>query len=140
MSVERRITATGYWPGSFYPEEASRRVERWGDVAEARTALDGLIYKSVPFAIEWAEIEGGTLTDDQGLEHRLADVTVRKSGRTYIGGETYSVDRLRAMAAEDPDQYRILLLNVEGNGYASAVLTPAGNWQFLEPDDRVVPV
>jgi len=60
------------------------------------------------------------------------------SGMVYLG-EKYSLSRLKKEFGNKKD-YRILISNVEDNGYKGAVKTRRGNWQPLTEKDKVLTI
>lgn len=73
-----------------------------------------------------------------GLRVSVTRIRQNISGMHFIGGQILTVDDVRALAKIDPQNYRILLANMEGNGWANIVKTRSGNTRPLEAGDCVV--
>jgi len=68
-------------------------------------------------------------------EHKITGKRKNESVKIFFG-KKYSIAELKAR--KDPD-LRILISNVEGNGYAYGVYCVTQNWQAAEENDIVLP-
>jgi hypothetical protein len=128
MTTRIRTTATPLYPGSFFPEEGSPVTI---PDASPETALRAVSGDEGWFAVEVDTFTEERWTNGRGGEQWIA-VSPRKSYRIYAGEEL--------IAADIPDipENRILLRNMEGNGWRSVVRTRSGNFQPLADGDVVV--
>ncbi|MGN6383687.1 MAG: hypothetical protein ACTHMK_13875 [Dyella sp.] len=63
---------------------------------------------------------------------------LNKLGGTTLIGHAYSLAELKAEFGSS-EKHRILISNIEGNGYLGACLCRTGNWQPIDEDTTVVP-
>ncbi len=127
---ERRVTY--YLPGTFFAEDTTRRIGDGPDIVQraAAGAPAGafcFVLSTVLAADPVPDGEGGTL--------RVQPKTVETTGRYYLGGDILDRD---GVAALDGD-HRILLSNMDGNGWPRVVRTRFGNFQPFEAGDVVLP-
>lgn len=131
-SVQTRHYAEYLMPGSFFPEETTKRLDE-RNVEEAimkapKSAFCFSLYDIdyVKLDLEQANVVG---------KDEAAGPVKNKSGRYYLGGKIYTVAELKKA---HPDK-TILICNIEGNGYTHAIQSRLGNWQHFEPDkDQLV--
>lgn len=110
------------YPGSFFPEHSTREIASRDDVGDLPERA---------FCYEIYDREEVTLDGEV-----LRGEAKNKSGRFYIGGELFSVERLKA---ELPD-HDILISNIEQHDEQMAIKCRTGNWQpFFKGDSIVVP-
>ena len=116
-----------YMPGSFFSEDEAREISDCSiDAAVAQAPEDAfafVLYDRPVIDFEY----------DPKL-FRVAPVPQNESGKHYLGGKTYTPDELRAL----PGDHRILIGNVEGNGWGRAIQCRTGNWQPFEEGDVLV--
>lgn len=119
MSDSKTVTFIRFfYPGSFVSETSVRQVES----REAPTEIP-------KGAFGW-NFYDKTLIVENGEE--LWGKEKNTSGKTYIG-EVYDIARVKA---EMPNE-RILISNMENNGYKSVVVTGRGTFP-LNDGDRVI--
>jgi hypothetical protein len=109
------------YPGTFFAESGSRRVER----RELPEAIPGQATGYRFFTRTEVDVDG------EKLVGRPKDY----SGWTYFGKE-YSAEQVQAMAGE---HVRILRDNMRINGWTRVVQTAYGQWYPLTDGDVVVP-
>jgi uncharacterized protein (UPF0128 family) len=108
-----------YYPGSFFPETSVKEIKSRKEKIETPKGCYGYMF----FDQEEIESNGETLIGKPK----------NKSGMTYFG-KKYSIEDLKREFPEN----RILISNIEGNGYKFAVKTIRGNWQPVDKKDKVV--
>ncbi len=107
-----------YYPGSFVSETTDREVKDRSIPERPERA----------YAIEFYDREEETLN---------GEVLVGKAknfSKTYYWGEVYDLERLKREYGHE----RILISNIEGNGYKAAIKTVRGNWQTFGDNDEVI--
>lgn len=120
-------------PGSFLNESDSRELsDRSIDAAIARapeSAFAFVLYDTAEIDFEY----------DPAL-FRVSPRPQNESGKHYIGGEVFTPDELRQLAAQEgePHKYDVLIANVEGNRWGRAIRCRTGNWQPFEEGDVLV--
>lgn len=112
---------TFLYPGSFFPEESTVAVESW-DPEPWRNWEASRPYR--PFAFYFTTRERG----DADLDSRQT----AKSGRYYLGGETFHVDEL-----PQDESHRILRSNIAQHEGKTAIRCSTGNWQPFLPEDTL---
>jgi hypothetical protein len=110
-----------YYPGTFVAETETREVAS-RDVPPDDVPRGAYGYRF--FDREEVEQDGETLRGER-----------KNWSPTTFYGHEYTVEQLKA---EFPSE-RILISNVEGNGYKRAVRTDRGWWQQLSDGDVVLP-
>lgn len=108
-----------YYPGSFFPETSVLEIKSRKDKLDIPKQCYGYMF----FDIEEIETKGEKLTGNRK----------NQSGMTFIG-QKYTVEEIKK---EFPDN-RILISNIENNGYLFAVKTRCGNWQPVGKKDKVL--
>jgi hypothetical protein len=128
-----------YWlPGSFLSERDGRELpERTTDAAVAAAPEHA-------FAFELYDTAVADFDFDAGL-FKVVPIPLDESAKHYLGGDVFTCDELRALAAEegDPRKYDILIANVsrwtpEGMVEGRAIRCRTGNWQPFEDGDVLV--
>lgn len=110
------------YPGTFFSEDSSKEV---ADRDPAKVEVpQGAFCFSFYDQIVGVAIEGGK-------EIPVSSGALDRSPKYYYGGKVYTVEKLKE---EFPNE-RILISNVEGNGYKRAIKCRTGNWQPLEDSD-----
>lgn len=131
MSKMQRHFVTFYSPGTFVAESSTEPIAAW-DV-DAAVEMAGKIterYGARPYGFRFTTRARG----DGDLDSKV----VATSPMHYIGGLVRTLEEVRAKA--DPKE-RILLSNMEGNGYARVWQTTKG-WLWTQPlndNDVVLP-
>ncbi len=125
----RKFTVvTFYRPGSFFSEESTQEVTTHDPKEIAKLAPE----HSFCFTIR-DYVAKTTIVD--GEEFEKTEAEGESTGRFYIGGSVYTVDEMRAQFGEDSDK-RILISNMESNGWPAVIQCKTGNWQpFGEKDE-----
>jgi hypothetical protein len=124
----RELVRETLFPGLLYMEKEEAVVPDRSPPLDERCAVVG--YRFVERdRFDTLREDGKTVTTHE---------PVGKPGPwTYIG-ERLSLAKVQAMQAEDPERWRILRSNMEGNGYEAVVRTRHGQCLPLEADDVVV--
>jgi hypothetical protein len=119
--------ATLFKPGSFFPEESTKDLDDRTLEEVAREAGPDV------FAVQsfWQMRTTAIVDGEQQVGY---GPPFARSSRLYVGGTVYTVEELKAAF---PDE-RVLIHNIEGNGYERAIYCRTGNWQPLEKEDRVL--
>lgn len=115
-------------PGLLFPEETTRQLDARDPAEAAEKAPEGA------FAFVLYDLP---VVPDTGLDPEQFRVTPKRqnvSKRYYLGGTLHSLDEVRAMG----DDKRTLVANMEGNGWATVICTPFGNWQPFEDGDTLL--
>jgi hypothetical protein len=111
-----------YYPGSFVSETSSVMVsDRSAPVVIPERAYG---YR---FFARTEVVEDG---------ERLVGANRDYSPMTYFG-EVLTVDQVKALPEHRHDQYRVLISNMECNGWKSVVRTVQGNFQPINEGDTV---
>lgn len=121
---------TFYSPGTFVAEESTRLIDSW-DVEAAQRMADGVQerYGAVPYGFRF--ITRGRA--DNELDSRI----VARSSFYWLGG---TVETLAEVKARATDADRILIRNMEGNGW-DRIITNTNSWKWTQPlgaDDVVL--
>lgn len=124
--MSTRTYVTVMYPGSFFPEESTRRVNS-RDPDELLKTLEPGAFAFQFFDRTEMEVAGETLTGQPQ----------NQSGTFYIGKE-YSLAEVKAEFGASKER-RILIGNLEGNNYARAVHCRTRNWRPLLEGDVVIP-
>lgn len=135
MNERTRYTATYLYPGSFFPEEASRDVPEptFEAAALAGPDEDGYFRKDGWYAVRITAIREKRFTSDDG-EEAWVKQDAKRVGSWIVGERVHHEDERLA-----GDQFDILRSNIRSNsddGYG--VLTRCGNWQIASDYTEVV--
>lgn len=84
---------------------------------------------------------------DSALFH-VSPIAQNRSAKHYLGGQVFTCDELRTLAARegDPDKYRTLIANItswDADGHQTegrAIRCRTGNWQPFEDGDVLIDV
>lgn len=127
----KRHFVTFYSPGTFVAETTTQEIEAW-DTLEALQRAARIVerYEARPYGFRFTTRERG----DAELDSRETAV----SPMYYLGGRVETIDEIRARG-DDCD--RILLSNMEANGWDRVVTTytPYRCTQPLREGDVVLP-
>jgi hypothetical protein len=105
-------------PGTFVAEQTTRPIDSW-DVEAAKRMADGIVerYGATPYAFYFTTRERG----DADLDSK----ETKRSPNYFLGGE---VETLRQVKARNDDSERILISNMECNGF-DRVLVNRNSWK-----------
>jgi hypothetical protein len=119
-------------PGTFVAETSDKPIDSW-DVEAAKKMARQITERhgATPYGFQFVTMGRG----DNDLNSRELD----RSPMYYLGGKVETLAEVKARAT---DRDRILISNMEGNGYERIVTTINGyKWtQPLRPDDVVLEV
>lgn len=132
MTQHEKLTATYYYPGSFFAEDVTVAITAPTFEAAVRARDD-----SGWFAVEIKRTPMKVFRSDDGEERTLAAAKPVKVGK-WIVGEAFTVDEVKQYAEDTGKDLHILIANAEGNGWPRLCLTRRGNWQPVEAGDTVV--
>lgn len=121
---------TFYSPGTFVSEETTKPIDSW-DIEAAKAMASAVTerYSAKPYGFKFS-------TRSRGLED-LDSKTTKTSPMYYLGGKVETLAEVRARAT---DADRILISNMEGNGW-NRIITNTNSWKFTAPlraDDVVL--
>lgn len=122
---------TFYSPGSFVAEESTKPIESL-DVELAKGMAEAITerYNATPYGFRFST---RARVDDELDSHVVA-----RSGMYFLGGVIETLDQVKARAT---DKERILISNMEGNGW-NRIVTNDNSWRWTQPledDDVVLP-
>jgi hypothetical protein len=135
MATRRQHFVEFISPGTFFNETSVRPIETQ-DIAKA-VAMSREIherYDARPYAFQFfTSIVSDPIKDDEGGELQVQSREITRSGRHYIGGEVVTYDDVKAR--NDPKN-RILLSNMEGNGWWAMIENKTG-WLVTQPFEPI---
>lgn len=113
---------TFFSPGSFVAETSTEPIESW-DVDAAQQMARDIVerYRASPYGFQFS-------TRTRGPKDLDSQVTAR-SPMYYLGGRVETLAEVKARATE---QDRILVANMEGNGY-ERIVTNNNSWRWTQP-------
>lgn len=113
---------TFYSPGTFVAETSEREIASW-DVDQAVEMARSISerYSATPYGFQFSTRERG---DDDFNSKETA-----RSGTYYLGGKVETLEQLKARAT---DKERILVSNMEGNGW-KRIITNDNSWRWTQP-------
>ena len=113
---------TFYSPGTFVHEETTKPIDKWDvDMAVKMAAKVTERYDSRPFGFQFS-------TRERKAKEVDSRVTTRSS-MYYLGGTVETLAEVKARATKDD---RILVQNMEGNGW-DRVVTTNTPWRCIQP-------
>lgn len=121
---------TFYSPGTFFAETNTEKVDAWdvdAAIERARSVLHR--YNAMPYGFRFTTRGRGS--DDLDAKE------ISQSPMYYLGG---AVETLAEVKARDNPGDRILISNMDGNGY-DRIITNNNSWKWtqpLRPDDVVL--
>lgn len=115
-------------PGSFFSETGAVQLEA-RDVDEAVAKAPGHAFCFQLFDRYVIDFE----YDKRRFQ--VAPKRTNESGRYYLGGETFTLEQVRAMG----DDFRTLAANMNGN-WPLVIRTRHGNWQPFDDGDTLLEV
>ena len=123
MTVEHWVEYR--FPGTLFSETSTKQLNGPDLASEA--------HKNFPrnafgFQLFDVRVRKGKLEDGEKITQRDR---INKDTMYFPGGKVYSVNDIKALSGD----HRVLISNMEGNGWTHVVKTCQGNWQ---PFDRGV--
>jgi hypothetical protein len=130
MSSMTKHYVTFYSPGTFVAEESTKEIASW-DVDAALTMAREIKerYNATPYGFRFS-------TRTRGANDFVPKETTR-SPLYYLGGKVETLAEVKARATEKD---RILISNMEGNGW-DRIITNDNSWRWTQPlqkDDVVL--
>lgn len=124
MSDVSKHFVTFYSPGTLFAETTTKPVDSW-DVDAALKLMQDVTerYNAKPYGFRFTTRSRG----DNDLDSREID----RSPMYFVGGKVETLAEIRSR--NDPAD-RILLANMEGNGY-DRVWTATEGWSWTQPLD-----
>lgn len=121
---------TFYSPGTFVAETSEFPIRAW-DVEAAKKLASGVKerYGALPYGFRFT-------TRTRGAKD-LDSKQTAQSPMYFLGGKVETLAEVKARATKDD---RILVSNMEGNGYAR-IITNSNSWRWTQPlgaDDVVL--
>lgn len=110
-----------YYPGAFFPENSIKEIKNRRTPRNIPKSSYGFMY----FDQEEFKLNDEILTGERK----------NKSGMTFLG-KKYTIEELK----KDFPDHKILISNIENNGYQFAVKTRLGNWQPVGEIDKVIDI
>lgn len=120
---------TFYSPGTFVAEETTKPLDAWSVDLAVRMAREiKERHGAVPYGFRFSTRERGP---DDLDSHESA-----RGPMYYLGGKVETLEQVKARATEKD---RILIRNMEGNGW-HRIITNNNSWRWTQPlnDDDVV--
>jgi hypothetical protein len=120
---------TYYSPGTFVAETSIRKIDSWNVDEAMRVARSiGERYSATPYGFKFSTRSRG----EDDLDSRVT----KESPMYYLGGKVETLADVKARATEKD---RILVSNMEGNGYRR-IITNDNSWRWTQPlnDDDIV--
>ncbi len=113
---------TFYSPGTFVAEESTKPVDSW-DVEAAKQMARSIRerYNAAPYGFQFTTRSSGP----EDLDSKRTD----KSPFYWLGG---TVETLAEVKARATDKDRILVSNMECNGFAR-IITNNNSWKWTQP-------
>lgn len=129
MAKIEKHFVTFYSPGTFVAEESTKPIAAWDvDAAVAMAHAITERYSATPYGFRFTTRSRG--------ENDLDSTVTKTSPLYWLGGTVETLAEVKARATEKD---RILVSNMEGNGYAR-IITNNNSWRWTMPlgDDDVV--
>lgn len=118
-------------PGTFVAESTTKPIDSWDVETAVLMAADiKERYGATPYGFRF-------LTKSRGPDDLDSKVTAKSPGTYYLGGKIETLEQVKAR--NDPKD-RILIANMEGNGY-DRIVTNDNSWSWTRPlgkDDVVL--
>ena len=122
MKYVRTTYVEFLYPGSFMSESSTREVKT-RDTSKVKVPKNAFCFSFFDILSVVVEADGNKV--------KLTSERVNMSPKHYYGGRLYTVAELK----RDFPGERILISNIEGNGYKKAIRCRTGNWQPFEETD-----
>jgi hypothetical protein len=118
-------------PGSFFPEECSKKLpERTIAAAVAEAPEDAYCFTFY---------DRVATAPDLGSELMVVRRPLNRSSRHYLGGQVFTLPELRTWIDEHGGDERHFALYANIRGYGTrAILCRTGNWQPFTDDDVLI--
>ena len=118
----QRHFVTFFSPGTFVAERSTKPIEQWNIIVAKKMAHTiRERYGATPYGFQFT-------TRSRTGEDLDSKVTA-SSAFYYLGGTIETLDQVKARATEED---RILISNMEGNGWAR-VITNDNSWPWTQP-------
>ena len=120
---------TFYSPGTLFAEQSTKKIDSWDpDVAMEMARGIKERYGATPYGFRFS-------TRGRGPKD-LDSSEIDRSPMYFLGGKIETIEEVRER--NDPDE-RILLSNMEGNGY-DRIIVNTNSWRVTQPfnDDDVL--
>jgi hypothetical protein len=118
-----------YSPGTFFAEQSTKEIKSW-DIKKAKDMVKGIKerYNAIPYGFQF-------ITKSRGIKD-LDSKVIKQSPMYYLGGEVLTLKQV--IAKNDPKD-KILISNMENNGYKRIVIN-RNSWMWTQPlkDDDIV--
>ncbi|MEK7631382.1 MAG: hypothetical protein AAB445_00740 [Patescibacteria group bacterium] len=122
MNLVRKTYIEFLYPGVFLNESSTQEIKT-RDVSRVKVPKNAYCFKFFDIL--------SLAVKTEGEEVLLTSERINVSPRHYYGGKLYTIAELKR---EFPNE-RVLIGNIEGNGYKQAIRCRTGNWQtFTETD------
>jgi len=110
-------------PGTFMAEDSTKPIDSW-DIEQAKKMAESITerYNAIPYCFYFTTRERG--------EKDLDSHETKRSGNYYL--PHCKVETLAEVKKRNDPKERILLSNMEGNGYKKVVTTTKG-WKWTQP-------
>ncbi len=113
---------TFYSPGTFVAETTERPIEAWDvDAAKAMARTIRERHGATPYGFRFSSRSRGKAD--------LGSKVTATSPLYYLGGMVETLAEVKARATEAD---RILIANMEGNGY-DRIITNTNSWKWVQP-------
>jgi len=122
MAKVEKHFVTFFSPGTFVAEETEKPIDSW-DVEKACAMATEVLerYNATPYGFQFTTRSRG----DADLDSKVT----KRSPIYYLGGKVETLAQVKARATEKD---RILVANMEGNGY-DRIITNTNSWRFTGP-------
>jgi hypothetical protein len=118
---------TFYSPGTFVSETSEKSIDSWNvETAKNMARKIKERYSATPFGFQFSTRTRG--------ENELDSHVSKTSPMYYLGGKVETLDEVKARAT---DKDRILISNMEGNGW-NRIITNNNSWRILYDKDVVL--
>jgi hypothetical protein len=121
-TVKKAHFVTFYSPGTFVSESSTKPINAW-DIEAAKKMARGVHERhgACPYGFQFTTRGRGANDLDSSV--------IAKSPMYYLGGVIETLDQVKRRATEKD---RILVANMEGNGY-DRIITNTNSWRFTAP-------
>lgn len=122
MGKMHKHFVTFFSPGTLVAEETTQPIDAW-DVHAATALVNGITerYGATPYGFQFTTRGRSS----QDLDSRV----IKRSPLYWLGGTVETLAEVKARATEKD---RILIANMEGNGY-DRIITNTNSWRWTQP-------